>query len=129
MASEVRRRGHEYLMAELRLSMVARTRPCTPAARSFTALRMTLKSPASDSPPRLFMGAVRHRFGATQALAGVDLTVRAGEVHGLVGENGAGKSTLMKVLSGALTPDDGIMLLDGEPYRPQSPADGRKAGV
>ena len=75
------------------------------------------------------MGAVRHRFGATQALAGVDLTVRAGEVHGLVGENGAGKSTLMKVLSGALVPDDGVMLLDGDPYRPQSPADGRSAGV
>jgi ribose transport system ATP-binding protein len=84
---------------------------------------------SSQSSPRLFMGAVRHRFGATQALDGVDLTVRAGEVHALVGENGAGKSTLMKVLSGALTPDEGVMLLDGEPYRPQSPADGRAAGV
>ncbi|HEX6962872.1 MAG TPA: sugar ABC transporter ATP-binding protein, partial [Lacipirellula sp.] len=74
-------------------------------------------------------GAVRHRFGATQALDGVDLRVSAGEVHALVGENGAGKSTLMKVLSGAVVPDEGIMLLDGEPYRPQSPADGRAAGV
>ena len=79
--------------------------------------------------PRLVMGAVRRRFGATQALAGVDLAVRAGEVHALVGENGAGKSTLMKVLSGAIAPDDGVMLLDGQPYRPQSPADGRAAGV
>jgi ribose transport system ATP-binding protein len=75
------------------------------------------------------MGAVRHRFGATQALDGVDLTVQAGVVHALVGENGAGKSTLMRVLSGALTPDEGVMLLDGQPYRPQSPADGRDAGV
>src|SRR5688572_29710855 len=90
-----------------------------------------MKSAAESSqpPPRLFMGAVRHRFGATQALDGVDLTVRSGEVHALVGENGAGKSTLMKVLSGALTPDEGVMLLDGKPYRPQSPADGRDAGV
>jgi ribose transport system ATP-binding protein len=80
-------------------------------------------------PPRLVMGAVRRRFGATQALAGVDLSVRGGEVHALVGENGAGKSTLMKVLSGAIAPDDGVMMLDGEPYRPQSPADGRAAGV
>jgi ribose transport system ATP-binding protein len=75
------------------------------------------------------MGAVRHRFGATQALAGVDLQVRPGEVHALVGENGAGKSTLMKVLSGAIVPDDGVMLIDGQSYRPLSPADGRAAGV
>jgi ribose transport system ATP-binding protein len=75
------------------------------------------------------MGAIRHRFGATQALAGVDLTVRAGEVHALVGENGAGKSTLMKVLSGAIVPDEGVMLIDGGSYRPESPADGRAAGV
>jgi ribose transport system ATP-binding protein len=75
------------------------------------------------------MRGVRQRFGATQALAGVDLAVRGAEVHGLVGENGAGKSTLMKVLSGALTPDEGEMFLDGEPYRPESPADGRRAGV
>ena len=75
------------------------------------------------------MGAVRRRFGATQALAGVDLSVRGGEVHALVGENGAGKSTLMKVLSGAIALDDGIMMLDGQAYRPQSPADGRAAGV
>jgi len=79
--------------------------------------------------PRLVMTGVRHRFGATQALAGVDLSVRGGEVHALVGENGAGKSTLMKVLSGALVPDAGEMQLDGVPYHPQSPADGRAAGV
>jgi ribose transport system ATP-binding protein len=75
------------------------------------------------------MSGVRHRYGATHALSGVDLEVRGGEVHALVGENGAGKSTLMKVLSGALVPDAGAMQLDGEPYRPQSPADGRAAGV
>ncbi|MBL9162523.1 MAG: sugar ABC transporter ATP-binding protein [Planctomycetaceae bacterium] len=80
-------------------------------------------------PPRLAMSGVRHRYGATQALSGVDLEVRSGEVHALVGENGAGKSTLMKILSGALIPDAGSMQLDGEPYRPQTPADGRAAGV
>ena len=74
------------------------------------------------------MRGVRQRFGATHALSGVDLEVRGGEVLALVGENGAGKSTLMKVLSGALVPDAGEMQLDGEPYRPQSPADGRRAG-
>ena len=62
------------------------------------------------------MEGVKKRFGATIALDGVDLTVRAGEVLALVGENGAGKSTLMKTLSGAYHPDEGKMWLNGEPY-------------
>ena len=84
---------------------------------------------APQATPRLMMSGVRHRFGATHALTGVDLKVYGGEVHALVGENGAGKSTLMKVLSGALVPDAGEMELDGVAYRPQSPADGRAAGI
>jgi ribose transport system ATP-binding protein len=80
-------------------------------------------------PPRLRMNAVSKRFGATVALDGVDLEVRAGQVHALIGENGAGKSTLMKVLSGAYRPDEGRMWLDGGPYQPRTPADGRAAGV
>jgi ribose transport system ATP-binding protein len=68
-------------------------------------------------------------FGSTQALAGVELELRAGEVHGLVGENGAGKSTLMKVLSGALRPDQGSMWLDGRAYHPHNPHDARRQGV
>ena len=75
------------------------------------------------------MEGVRKRFGATLALDGVDLAVRAGEVLALVGENGAGKSTLMKVLSGAHTPDEGRMWLDGAPYQPAHPLDGRRSGV
>ncbi len=72
---------------------------------------------------------IHRRFGATVALAGVDLSVEPGEVHALIGENGAGKSTLMKILSGALEPDAGSMALDGRTYEPRSPADGRAAGV
>ncbi len=79
--------------------------------------------------PRLEMRGVCKRFGATVALAGVDLTVPAGEVHALVGENGAGKSTLMKVLSGALRPDAGQMWLDGRPFTPSDPLAARAAGV
>jgi len=75
------------------------------------------------------MRGVRKRFGATVALDGVDLAVAAGEVHALLGENGAGKSTLMKVLSGALLPDAGELRLDGLPYRPRDPLDGRRTGV
>ena len=52
-------------------------------------------------------------FGGTQALAGVDLTVLAGEVHALVGQNGSGKSTLIKILSGYHGPDAGSMAVAG----------------
>jgi ribose transport system ATP-binding protein len=75
------------------------------------------------------MEGVRKTFGATKALAGVDLVVNGGEVLALVGENGAGKSTLMKVLSGAHQPDEGRMWLDGRPYSPRNPLEARRSGV
>ena len=83
----------------------------------------------SVSPARLVMHQIRKRFGSTQALASVDLELRPGEVHALIGENGAGKSMLMKVLAGAEVPDAGQMLLDGRPYRPAGPDDARRQGV
>ncbi len=75
------------------------------------------------------MSGVRKAFGATVALDGVDLAVRAGEVCALVGQNGAGKSTLMAILAGAIRPDGGAMTLDGKPYAPDGPLDARRAGV
>src|SRR5882724_4465463 len=81
------------------------------------------------SEHRLKMEGVHKRFGATIALAGVDLQVKSGEVLALVGENGAGKSTLMKVLSGAYRPDEGKMWLDGQPYAPRNPLEARRSGV
>jgi ribose transport system ATP-binding protein len=75
------------------------------------------------------MRGIRKRFGATVALDGVDLTVAAGEICGLVGENGAGKSTLMAILAGAVQPDQGAMAIDGQPYVPRSPIEARRAGV
>ena len=79
--------------------------------------------------PRLEMRGVGKAFGSTVALAGVDLSVAAGEVLALVGQNGAGKSTLMSILSGAVEPDQGAMFLDGQPYAPASPLEARRAGV
>ncbi len=68
------------------------------------------------------------QFGATRALDGVDLTLRAGEVHALLGQNGAGKSTLIKVISGACQPVAGTVTLQGTPVIPRSPADARDLG-
>jgi ribose transport system ATP-binding protein len=88
---------------------------------------MTARIPPPDA--RLVMSGITKHFGPTVALAGVDLTLRAGEVHALVGENGAGKSTLMKVLSGAVRPDSGTMTLEGAPYNPDGPHQARRRGV
>lgn len=75
------------------------------------------------------MTGISKRFGATVALSGVDFDVRPGEVHSLVGENGSGKSTLMRVLAGAIQPDEGTMTLAGRPYSPRGPMDARRAGI
>jgi len=82
-----------------------------------------------ESVPRLRMEGVAKRFGGIVAVDGVGFEVLAGEVHALVGENGAGKSTLMKILSGAILPDAGSLFLDGEPYRPKDPREGRARGI
>ena len=58
---------------------------------------------------------IHKRFGAVQANADVDLTVRAGTVHGIVGENGAGKSTLMSILYGFYQADSGAIEVFGKP--------------
>ncbi|MCO5297386.1 MAG: sugar ABC transporter ATP-binding protein [Fimbriimonadaceae bacterium] len=73
--------------------------------------------------------ALAKRFGPTVALDGVDLELKPGEVHALVGENGSGKSTLMNVIAGVFAPDAGTMERNGRPHRPASPAEARDAGV
>jgi ribose transport system ATP-binding protein len=77
----------------------------------------------------LTLSGIRKRFGPTVALDGVDLDLRPGEVHALIGENGAGKSTLMNVLAGSLRADAGEMSLRGAPYAPAGPLDARRSGV
>ena len=57
---------------------------------------------------------IARAFPGVQALAGVELTLRAGEVHALMGQNGAGKSTLIKVLTGVYAPDAGSIELLGD---------------
>ena len=72
---------------------------------------------------------VAKRYGAVAALRSASLSVRAGEVHALMGANGAGKSTLVKILTGAVHPDEGSILVGRQPYVARSPAEGRRAGV
>jgi rhamnose transport system ATP-binding protein len=79
--------------------------------------------------PVLAMRGISKRFGATRALDGVSLDLHAGEVHALVGENGAGKSTLIKIMTGVYPPDDGEVLVDGEPVVLRSAADAQRLGV
>ena len=82
-------------------------------------------TPHDSAPPVLRMRGISKHYPGVQALRGADLDVRRGEVHVLLGENGAGKSTLMKVLSGAVRPDAGEILIDdraadlGDPQKAQ----------
>lgn len=64
--------------------------------------------------PVLAVRGISKRFGATEALIGIDLDLLPGEVHGVVGENGAGKSTLVKIVTGVEAPDGGAVEVDGE---------------
>ncbi len=75
------------------------------------------------------MRGITKRFPGVQALDGVDFDLVRGQVHVLIGENGAGKSTLIKILAGALTPDEGTILLDGEEATLRTPHRGRALGI
>ena len=79
--------------------------------------------------PALEMRGIEKSFPGVKALRGVDLTVRAGEIHALMGENGAGKSTLMKILAGAYTADKGEVHIEGKKAILGNPAAARASGV
>ena len=72
---------------------------------------------------------IARSFGAVVALSDASISVGRGEIVGLVGDNGAGKSTLLKILSGAVPPDGGQILLDGREVVMRRPADALEAGI
>jgi len=102
----------------------------TPGARPASATPATAAAASATSePPRVEIRNVTKRYGSLHALRGVDLSLRTGEVVGLVGDNGAGKSTLVNIISGALQPTSGEILIDGRPVTLKSPIDARRAGI
>ena len=75
------------------------------------------------------MKGIHKSFPGVHALNGVNLEVRKGEVHALMGENGAGKSTLMKVLTGIYQKDEGEIVYEGKPVEFQTPREAQDAGI
>ncbi|MGH3098946.1 MAG: ATP-binding cassette domain-containing protein [Streptosporangiales bacterium] len=85
--------------------------------------------PDYTATPVLEAKDVSRHYGRITALDHVDFAVYPGEVVAIVGDNGAGKSTLTKIISGALSPDTGLVLLDGEPITLHSPLEARQRGI
>ena len=83
----------------------------------------------ASGEPRLKMTGIAKSFGGVAALKGVDFTLHAGEIHGLVGENGAGKSTMMKIIAGVHTEYQGKLELDGQEVHFRSAHESLAAGI
>jgi general nucleoside transport system ATP-binding protein len=86
-------------------------------------------SPGLDGAPAVELHGITKRFPGVVANHDVDLTVRRGTIHAVVGENGAGKSTLMKILYGMLRPDEGEIMVDGQRVSFASPQQAIAAGI
>jgi fructose transport system ATP-binding protein len=83
---------------------------------------------SAEAPILEAQGLVK-KYGQVVALNGADFDLMAGEILAIIGDNGAGKSTLIKALSGALQPEEGEILLEGETVNFRSPRDARRAGI
>lgn len=69
------------------------------------------------------------RYPGVVALNDVTMSIEQGKIHALMGENGAGKSTLIKIIAGAIKPEDGFITIEGKKYNGLTPAEARKAGI
>jgi ABC-type sugar transport system ATPase subunit len=98
---------------------------------------VTLSKPVDGGTHRAAVGSglglelrgIGKRYGGAQALDDVSITIKAGEIHALVGENGAGKSTLGKIIAGAVVPDSGQIVINGRPVAFHSPRDAIREGI
>jgi general nucleoside transport system ATP-binding protein len=84
-------------------------------------------APATGS--LLTLSGLTKTFGSLTACDRIDLDIRPGEIHALLGENGAGKSTLVKMLYGVLAPDAGTIVWQGRPVAIHSPSEARSLGI
>ncbi|MEH3086847.1 MAG: ABC transporter ATP-binding protein [Xylophilus ampelinus] len=85
--------------------------------------------PAAGGPARLALDGITKRYPAVVANSGVSMVVRPGETHAVLGENGAGKSTLMKIIYGAVKPDEGTVAFDGRAVQVRNPQEARALGI
>jgi D-xylose transport system ATP-binding protein len=83
----------------------------------------------SDTTPLLELRNLTKSFGSVQALSGVDMEVRSGEVMALVGDNGAGKSTLIKCIAGTHSADSGEIVYEGREVKIHGPKDAARLGI
>ena len=88
-----------------------------------------LRRPADTPGDDIVVTGVSKRFGGVPALSDVSVTIRAGEIHALIGENGAGKSTLGKIISGVIEPDGGTLTLGGRSLHLRSPREAMGHGI
>ena len=84
---------------------------------------------AGAPPPRLQLTGITKRYPAVVANSGVSMTVQPGEIHAVLGENGAGKSTLMKIIYGAVKPDEGSVHFNGQRVQVRNPQEARQLGI
>jgi rhamnose transport system ATP-binding protein len=83
----------------------------------------------APAQPFVELRGITKAYGGVRALSDVSFAIAPGEVHALVGENGAGKSTLVKILTGVIQPDDGLLLVDGEARRIADPQSAHQLGI
>jgi fructose transport system ATP-binding protein len=82
-----------------------------------------------SSEPLLTARGLVKRYGRVTALDNADFDLMPNEILAVIGDNGAGKSTLIKAISGAITPDEGVITLNGQDVRFASPLEARAAGI
>jgi simple sugar transport system ATP-binding protein/ribose transport system ATP-binding protein len=111
------------LVLSLRSTTVERVRKMTVSSTD-----MVHSQNAGDTP-HVTLRSISKRFGGVQALGDIDLDIRSGTIHALVGQNGAGKSTLGKIIGGLIAPDAGVMTVNDTPVRFHRPRDALAAGI
>jgi ABC-type branched-subunit amino acid transport system ATPase component len=104
--------------------------PNRPETSSTSTAASSRLSAMSDRAAALVeMRGITKSYGGVRAVDGVDFAIHAGAVHALVGENGAGKSTLVKLLTGVVQPDEGVLLIDGQAQRIGDPQTAHRLGI